>query len=562
MKLPSVSRTFRHIRRYNQILSVLLKYGFTDVVDIARQDLVVRFGEKFLPRLKTRIAEGQSRGERLTSAVEELGPTFIKMGQILSLRPDLIPVEIAYELQKLQDKVSPTPFPEIEKVVREELKTDPAEIFREIDPEPLAAASIAQVHRAVLKSGEQVVLKVQRPSARAIIDVDIEILTDFAGILSKYLQEKIAQDPVLIVREFDQSIHRELDFFKEGRNIDRFRRCFEDEPTIFIPKFYSEFSTERLLVMDYVDGIKASEIEALDLAGLNRKEIARRGTHLSFRQIFDFGFFHADPHPGNIMVLENNVIAPLDYGMVGQIDDDTIDGIGDLLVGIFKKEPKRTIRAFSRLGITDVKTNTSALSLDIEALADTYLGIPLKDLQFSAVLSEFIGIVRKYRLRLPPHLSLALKAIITAEGLARTLCPEFDFMEELRPFVNRIITRRYNFMRKARQGILFLEDFSSLVGEFPDKMRTIMDNAADGKFTIRFEHHNLEPVVREFSRAANRLSSALIITALILGSSFLIQVAAGPKLLGYPMFGTIGYLFAGILGVKLIVDVIRDRKSK
>jgi len=514
-----------------------------------------------MPRLKTRIAEGQSRGERLTSAVEELGPTFIKMGQILSLRPDLIPVEIAYELQKLQDKVSPIPFSEIEKVVREELKTDPAEIFREIDPEPLAAASIAQVHRAVLKSGEQVVLKVQRPNARAIIDMDIEILTDFAGILSKYLQEKVAQDPVLIVREFDQSIHRELDFFKEGRNIDRFHRCFKDEPTIFIPKFYGEFSSERLLVMDYVDGIKASEIAALDQAGLDRKEIAHRGTNLSFRQIFDFGFFHADPHPGNIMVLENNVIALLDYGMVGQIDDDTIDGIGDILVGVFHREPRRILRAFSRLGITDAKTDNSALSLDVEALIENYLGIPLKDLRFSVVLSEFAGIVQKYRLRIPPHLSLALKAIVTAEGLARTLCPEFDFMAELKPFVNRILMRRYNFMRKAREGMLFLDDFSSLVEEFPDKMRTIMNNAADGKFTIRFEHRNLEQVVREFSRAANRLSSALIIAALILGSSFLIQVSVGPKLLGYPMFGTIGYFLAGILGINLVVDIIRSRKS-
>jgi len=562
MKLPSVSRTFRHIRRYHQILSVLLKYGFTDIVDIARQDLIVRFGEKFMPRLKTRAAEGLSRGERLTKAIEELGPTFIKMGQIFSLRPDLIPVEIAYELQKLQDKVTPIPFSEIEKVIREELKINPAEVFREIDPEPIAAASIAQVHRAVLKSGEQVVLKVQRPNARAIIDVDIEILTDFAGILSKYLQEKVAQDPVLIVREFDQSIHRELDFFKEGRNIDRFRRCFKDEPTIFIPKFYGDFSSERLLVMDFVGGIKASDTESLDKAGLDRKEIARRGTNLSLRQIFDFGFFHADPHPGNIVVLENNVIGLLDYGMVGQIDDDTIDGIGDILVGVFNKEPKRILRAFTRLKITDSKTDKSALLFDVEALVETYLGIPLKDLRFSAVLSEFIEIIQKHRLWIPPHLSLALKAIVTAEGLAQTLYPEFDFIAELKPYIHKILMRRYNFLRKAREGVLFLDDFSGFVEEFPDKMRTIMNNAADGKFTIRFEHRNLEQVVREFSRAANRLSSALIIAALFLGSSFLIQVSTGPKIFGYPMFGTIGYVLAGILGINLTVNIIRSRKNK
>lgn len=561
MKLTSVVRTFRHIRRYRQILMILLKYGFTEIVDAASHDLIIRFGERFIPHPKSRKKESRSRGERMTSAIDELGPTFIKMGQILSLRPDLIPIDIAYELQKLQDKVSPIPFCEIVKVIRDELKREPEEVFEKIEPEPLAAASIAQVHHGVLKNGQEVVLKVQRPNARTLIDVDLEILTDFARILQKYFRDRITQDPVLIVREFDKSIHRELNFYQEGLNIEHFGRCFKDDKTIFIPKYFSEYSTGRLLVMDYIRGIKASDVKALDDAGLDRSEIAHRATNLSFRQIFEFGFFHADPHPGNIMVLENNVIALLDYGMVGQIDENNIDSIGDIIVGATRKEIPRILRAFSNMGMIDRKTDKQALALDLENFIDNFYGVPLKEIHLSTVISEFAEVLQKYRLRIPPRLSLTGKAIITAEGLARMLCPEFDIMAELKPYIRQILMRRYNFKRKIREGVLFIDDFNDFAREFPEKMRTIMNDAADGKFTIQFEHRNLEQPVREVRYAANRLSSALIIAALIVGSSLLISVSIGPNLFGYPMLGMIGYMLAGILGIKLIWDIIRTKKS-
>jgi len=375
MKITSIPKTWRHLRRYNQILSIFLKYGFTDLVDTARSSLVRRFGEKFFPRTVRRKGAELSRSERIRMAIEEAGPTFIKLGQILSMRPDIMPADISYELQKLHDKVAPLPYKTIKKVIREELPSPPEEIFDHISEKPLAAASIAQVHRAQLKNGQEVVLKVQRPQAKEIIDVDVEILRDLTNVLRKYFQDKLAQDPVRIVEEFDRSIHRELDFIQEGRNIVRFEHNFSDDERLIVPKYYQELSTEKLLVMDYVKGIKASQTAKLDQAGIDREAVARNGTALSFREIFEFGFFHADPHPGNIMVLKNNVIALLDFGMVGQIDDETIDQFGEIILGITQKDAERVIHAFDELNITQPNTDNKALRNEIDGLID-YFHIP------------------------------------------------------------------------------------------------------------------------------------------------------------------------------------------
>ncbi|MCK4715893.1 MAG: AarF/ABC1/UbiB kinase family protein, partial [Candidatus Marinimicrobia bacterium] len=548
MKLTSLPRTWRHLRRYNQVVRILLKYGFDDVVDAASKDLILRFGEKFIPRLKSDKKEGRPSAERLRNAIEELGPTFIKMGQILSMRPDVIPSDTAYEFQKLQDEVTPISFEEIEKVLRNELKNDPYKIFSEISKESIAAASIAQVHRGKLKDGKDVVLKIQRPGVRAVIDVDMEILGDLARVLSKYFQEKLTQDPVAILDEFDKSIHRELDFIQEGKNISRFKRNFDADPTILIPQCYPEYSTSNLLVMDYVDGIKASNIDMIEKAGLDRQTIAKRGTHLSFRQIFEFGFFHADPHSGNIVILPGNVIAPLDYGMVGQIDEITIDHLGDLIVGVIRKDIHRIIRAFEHLGIVDYTVDIDALKTDIANIIENYYGVPLKELELRILMNEFFDLIQSYRLVLPPRLSLALKAMLTAEGLGRLLYPDFDAVSELRPYLRKIIMRRYDPRRKFREGIVLFDDLALLAEELPKKARIIINKAASGKFAIQFEHRNLERLVDELGKSSNRLSAALIIAALIIGSSFVIQASIAPKLFGYPLIGIIGFLLASVLG--------------
>lgn len=559
MKLASIPRTWRHLRRYRQIVGVLLKYGFDEVVDVARKDLVIRFGSKIIPRLKPRVESGMSGAQRLRHAAEELGPTFIKIGQLLSSRPDIIPPDIAAELEQLQDKVTALPFEDILGVIREELERSPEEAFSEIEKEPLAAASIAQVHGATLHDAKPVVIKVQRPDITEIIEVDLEILTDLAQILSRYSGDTAIQDPVGMVNEFDRSIHRELNFLQEGRNIERFGRIFADDHNVLIPAYYPDLSTQRILVMDYVDGIKVSCLDEITSAGLDRAVIAKRGAQLILKQVFEYGFFHADPHPGNIMVLDENIIAPLDYGMVGYLSESTIEELSSVLVGIVRKDVARILTSFDQLGISHELSNRLEFEAALTDFINRYYEAPLKQLQVSVLLSEIFKIVQTHHLTVPPNLTLMLKALVTVEGLGRTLYPEFDMVSELRPYLKQITLRRYDPRRRFRDGLTILDDLYRLIEDFPRSTRDILQKIKQGELRVQFEHRNLEGLVREMDRSTNRIASAMIIAALIVGSSLLAQVSIGPRVFGFSMLGLIGYLLASVLGLKLIWDIFRSR---
>ena len=559
MGLSSIPRNWRHMHRYRQILSVLLKYGFGDVVDVARRDLIGRFGDKIIPFLGKRIDSSMSRAERLRHAAEELGPTFIKLAQVLSMRPDLVPPDVATEFQKLQDEVAPFSFEEIRKIIKEELDKEPEAAFLRIDDQPLAAASIAQVHHATLPDGKQVVLKVQRPGIQAVIDVDLEILSDIARILARHSRNSLIYNPEGVIEEFNRSIHRELDFLSEGHNIQRFGRMFVDDPTVFIPTFYSTLSTTRLLVMDYVDGVKVSLLDEIERKGLDRVIIAKRGSLLILNQIFKYGFFHADPHPGNIMVLSGNVIAPLDYGMVGNLDELTIDALGNALAGIVHKDTNKILRAFNALGITQGIKDRSSLRADLNGFISRYYKVPLKELRVSTLLKEVFEIVRMHQMVLPSNLSLMLKSLVTVEGLGRQLYPEFDMVSEVRPYIRRITLRRYDPRRRFRDILNVLDDFSRLAEELPQGIRDALNKINGGELRVQFEHRNLENLTEELNRSSSRISSAVIIAALIIGSSLVMQVSLGPSLLGFPLVGVIGYFIASVFGLLLLWNIFRSR---
>jgi ubiquinone biosynthesis protein len=547
------------MRRYRQILGILLKYGFGDVVDVTRKDLISRFGDKIIPLFGKHVDSSMSRAERLRYAAEELGPTFVKLAQILSMRPDLVPPDVATELQKLQDEVSPFSYEEVRNIIKEELKQELETAFSHIDEQPLAAASIAQVHRATLHDGKRVIIKIQRPDIQDVIDVDLEILSDLAKVLKRHSLNTVVSDPVAVIAEFDRSIHRELDFLSEGRNIHRFGLMFADDPTVLIPSFYPELSSSRVMVMDFVDGIKASQLEVLEREGLDRTVIAERGAQWILKQVFQHGFFHADPHPGNILVLEDNVIAPLDYGMVGSLDESTIEALGSVLVGIIHKDTNRILRAFDALGIIHDVANRIALRSDINGFVSQYYEVPLQELQVSGLLKELFEIFRAHQMTLPSNLSLMLKALVTVEGLGRLLHPDFDMVSEVRPYVSRLMYRRYDPRRRFRDLLNVFDDFSSLAEELPQGVRDTLRKINAGELHIQFEHRNLEKLTREFNQSSSRISSAVIIAALIIGSSLVMQVPVGPNFLGFPLLGVLGYLVASVLGLILLWNIFRSR---
>ena len=318
-KIGIIGRTYRHLNRYRQILAVFFKYGFGDLVELLRIEQYIEIGLQLISSKRRERLEKLTRAQRVRLALEELGPTFIKLGQVLSTRPDLVPVEFVLELSRLQDKVPASPYPQIREIVVSELGKPPEDLFAAFDTTPFASASIGQVHRARLHDGEAVAVKVQRPGIGKVIEVDLEIMLHLATLMERHVEEMALHRPVTIVKEFAKSLERELDYTIEATAMERTARQFLDDPTVYIPRVFRDTTTGRVITMEYVDGIKVSEVDRLDAAGLDRKCITDRGADLLLRQIFQFGFFHADPHPGNIFVLPDNVICLIDFGITGTV---------------------------------------------------------------------------------------------------------------------------------------------------------------------------------------------------------------------------------------------------
>jgi ubiquinone biosynthesis protein len=556
MRLTRLPRAYSGLRRYRQILAVLLKYGFGDLLAKlkVRHPLLGR-----LPRLRAiKELEDLSRPARLRLAFEELGPTFIKLGQLLSLRPDLLPPEYAAELAKLQDEAMPLPFAQIKGKVEAQLGRALGELFQEFGEEPLAAASLAQVHRALLRDGTEVVVKVQRPGIWETIRADLIILEDLAHFLVRHLPESEPFDPPGVVREFAKTLRRELDFVREGRNMELFRRNFQGDPTVYIPKVFWEYTTSEVLTMERIVGVKVTDLQGLERAGLDRHQVALNGANAILKQIFEHGLFHADPHPGNILVLEGNVIAPLDFGMVGRLDLELRERVGQLILAIARGDLAGLVRTLRELGSLDEQVDLLALRADLADLLDRYSKTPLYRLELGRLLDEMMALVREHRLRLPPNLVMMGKALVIAEGVGRALDPELELLALAQPYLERLALRRGP-LQKALQGWAGAwAESRELFQELPEGLRSIMSRLRQGRLKVQFELLGLERLMQELDRASNRLAFALIIAALIIGSSLVMQLQAGPRLWGLSLFGCLGFGFAAFLGFWLVVAILRS----
>ena len=560
MQVSKLTRTYQNIKRYRQILTILLHYGFDDVLGRMKIDYYIQLVKKIIPKFKKQEIEKKTTAERLRLALEELGPTFIKFGQILSVRPDLIPENFIREFQKLQDEVPPFSAEQAKAEVESQLGKPVEQLFSSFDDVPLAAASIAQVHRALIKDGKQVAVKIQRPNIRSVIESDLNILFEIAGLMERHIPESELYNPVGIVQEFAKTIRREVDFIREARNIDRFRRNFEDDETVYVPQVYWELTTERVLTMEYIDGIKISELDKLESTGLDRKIIAINGAQAILKEVFEHGFFHADPHPGNIFVLPNNVIAPIDYGMMGSLDEELMEAAGNLLTGIVKKDVNKIIRVFTDIGIMENELDIRGLKLDLTDFLDRYYQVPLSQLDVGKIINELTEIIRKHRIRLPADLTLMAKAMVTQEGVGRSLDPDFDMITMAKPYVEKIMMRKLDPRRHLKEFASTLDDFNRLIKILPSEIRAIVTKIKKGELKIKFEHQGLEHFISELDKASNRLSFSMIIAALIIGSSLIIQLDKGLRLFGLPAIGILGFGIATILGLWLVIAIIRSGK--
>ena len=556
-KIGVISHTYRHIERYRQIISVLFKYGFGDIIDALH---IGHYIEIALPKRIRRQREAAERftlPERVRMAMEELGPTFVKMGQILSTRPDLIPMEFIAQFERLQDEVPPFPSSDVKKTIESELKAPITTIFQDFDETPVAAASIGQVHRATLVSGEDVAVKVQRPDIKKAIGIDLEIMLHLATLLERNVDACQIYHPKRIVTEFAETLKKEIDYNNEAFYIERFSRQFPDDPTVHVPKVFSEATTARVLTMEYIDGIKVSDIERLDREGFDRKVIAARGADLILKQVFVHGFFHADPHPGNIMILPGNVVGYLDFGMMGRIDRQTREDIADLIVAVVHQNEAKATDALLRLVRSDAQIDRRRLELDVSDLTMQYLGKPLKEINAGQVLHQLMDFISHYRLQLPPDLFMMTKAITESEGIGTMLDPDFNFAASATPFIKRIRMERMHPKRIAGDILDSGAEVIHLVKEIPESFRDIVQQARSGQITIRFEHRGIEPMQKTLDQVSNRISFAIVLASLVMGSALIVLSDIPPRWYGIPVIGIIGFLGAGMMGFWLLYSILR-----
>jgi len=490
-------------------------------------------------------------------AMEELGPTFIKMGQFLSTRPDLIPMEFITQFEKLQDHVPSFPFADVKSIIEIELKAPLDTIFYEFNETPIAAASIGQVHRATLINGEDVAVKIQRPDIRKTIEVDLEIMLHLAMLLEKNIEEIRIYNPTNIVTEFAETLMKEIDYNNEAINIERFAIQFLNEPHIYIPKIFPEITTTKVLTMEYIDGIKASDIKRLDRESYEKKVIAIRGAELILKQIFIHGFFHADPHPGNIMILNDNVICYLDFGMMGRIDRQTREDFVDLVIAIVHQNEVKSADILLRLVRSDVEIDRRKLEQDISDITMQYLNKPLKEIHGGRILQQFMDIIARHQLHIPPNLFLMVKAMTTVGGLGMMLDPDFDYNSVAAPLIKRIRMERMHPKRMADDMLNFSTQIIQLLKEIPQEVRDILQQAKNGHSTIRIEHHGLTPTINTLDRVSNRVSFAIVLASLIIGSGLIVLSGIPPRWQDIPVIGIVGFLSAGIMGFWLLISILR-----
>ena len=556
-KLGAIGRTYRHLNRYHRILRVLFKYGFNDLVDRLHIDQYLESGLQMINRKPREQIARLSRPERLRLVFEELGPTFIKLGQLLSTRPDLIPADYLDELARLQDEVPAFSLAEVHAIFREELGRSPDEVFHYFDAEPLAAASIGQVHRARLDSGAEVVVKVQRPDIDTVIAVDLEILAHIAGLMEQYLEEVQGHRPTAIVQEFARSLSREIDFAVELANIQRFARQFERNPAIHVPLVYPELSTQRVLVMEYVLGIKASMTTQLREQGYDLPLIAESGATLVMEQIFVHGFFHADPHPGNVFILPDNVVCFIDFGQMGRLSRKDREDFTDLVLDLVAGDERTIVDGVLQVTVQLGEVDREALGRDLGSLMDLYLYRPLDELEAGRILQDLLDLVTRHKLTFKPAFYQMMKALSTVEGVGLMLDPKLELIRLARPFMRRIRLERMRPARLAEEIARTGSGYLQLLRELPEELRAILRQLRGGRMRIEFEHHGLQALGAALDRVSNRIAFAIVLAALIVGSSLIVLSDIPPHWHDIPVIGLLGFLVAGIMGFWLLLSIIR-----
>ena len=538
-------------------MTVLVRYGFGRVLERLQIEYYAETGVR-LGRGRVAERTGDREARRIRRALEELGPTFVKLGQILSTRLDLVSAELARELETLQDRAEPFAGDEARKIVEHELGRPIGEVFNEFDTEPFAAASLGQAHRAVLaEDGSEVVVKVQRPGVQAKTETDLEILEHLARIAERRNDVLEVQRPTAILAEFREALRKELDYTVEGAHLKRFGSMSAGDAGVRIPRVYEAWTTPRVLTMERLSGWKVSSLDDGLPAGFDGQEIARRGADAILTQVFVHGFFHADPHPGNVLVLPGNVVGFIDLGQVGRLDRRSRLLVADLLGALVGQDVESATEAFLGLTYGEDPADLGALEAEIAEFIDWYVDRRLGDLQIGKMLWRLLEIAGRQRRRVSPDLFLVLKALGTLEVFARRLDPRFDLAERARPVLRRVIHESLSPRRWATAVRDSGTELIRLLQEIPRELREILAQVRRGRLHVEIEHRGLAPLLHAQEVVANRLVFAIVLAALLIASSLVVLGDIPPKWHGVPVIGVFGYALSAVTGLVLLWSILR-----
>ncbi|MGI6463964.1 MAG: ABC1 kinase family protein [Methanobacterium sp.] len=540
--------------RLKEIVQLLAKYKFDNLVG----ELELkgsRWGD-LLYKYDSDVDLDATAPERLRLVFEELGPTFIKLGQMMSTRPDLVGPRMAKEFTRLQDDTLPVDFDTVKMIVEGELGKPLNELFHSFEEEHLAAASIGQVHRAVLKDGTKVAVKVQRPGIQDTVEKDLVIMHHLANLINKKIPSLRILNLPQVVDEFDKSIHKEMDYGLEARNTLNFQANFAHDEGVRAPKVFPDYSTSLVLTMEFIQGTKMSQVME-DPQGFDTKLLAERVAKSYFQQLLLDGFFHADPHPGNLYVLEDNVLCYIDFGMMGHIDHDFMQNLGELFVQVIDYRVDAIINQLIYMGIITDSVDRIMLKRDIMDILDRYYGASLSDIHLGHILSDLaIPLITKYQARVPPEFTLIARAVTMIEEVAFTLDGQFDATAQFRPMVKKVLMQKFTPKNLADLLTDNLFEIEHLLKNLPQNINRLLAKMEDGEIKVRYS----EELSEDIERTSNKLVVAIIIAALLLGSSWIIQIDKGPMILDLPVLGFLGFAASGVLGVGLILYILRNKK--
>ncbi len=553
--------TVRDLGRLQEIARVLVRYGFGDAARrIGLAGALERAGrlvhwhavEEGLLQLDT--------ASRIRAALQDLGPTFVKLGQVLATRVDLLPPRWVEELSALQNAVPAVDFELVRPQLHEDLGADPDSVFAELEHVPMAAASLAQAHGARLHDGTRVVLKVRRPGIREVVEADLRLLRQVATIAERQVPELRRFNPSDMLRQFAASLLQELDFAAECRNAERIARNFEGQAQIVVPTVYWQWTSERLNVQQRLDGIPGRDLAAVDAAGMDRAQLARTGAGIVLKMVLEDGFFHADPHPGNIFYMPGGAIGVIDFGMVGHVSEARRFQIVRLLHGLVDQDAEAVADVLIDWTGENPDIDEARLQESVARFVDRYRGVPLKDLRMGAMLGDVAAILRGHGLALPPDLALMIKTFLTLEGMGRQLDPDFDMAAQARPFLERALLARYAPSVLARRGRRAAMGMLDLVRDMPRDLHRLLRAARRGRMRVQIEVGALKAFGDQVDRAVSRLTMGVVTAALIVGSSIVLNSAGGVTSGGLRVLGTVGFVAAALGGLWILFSIWRGGK--